>query len=1161
MKKTTLLISLAISSIFTFSQNIHVSEDFNLGILPSNWVNTIVSGSTSWQFGVNGSSTTAGNQNLNGTSFVYFDDDFLGQNSLNNTVELLTPVFDNSAEPITTLEFDYNFREFGSASDSFNVHVFDGTNWVRVFSRTTNDCGNYISSLCLNNYPHTSIDISAYANSNCQVRFTYHDGDDWAWYVGIDNVEISSPFQNDIQISEIISPKSSCGLTSSETITVKIKNVGSSPASGFGVAVNIDNGAQLYIENVTATVAPQDSLNYTFTSTADLSTIKQYAIQAYTQLLNDANTSNDTTTVIVDNQNGNTPTFIDDFEGVNTWIVSGNNASWELGTPSNNGISSATSGINAFVTDLDGNYNSSELSYLTSPCFNFSGDTLDPIVSFDLNYITETDFDLLTFESSIDNGLSWQLVNAAPNASNWYNSPVNYWSGNSNGWLAVENTLAGLSGEPQVLFRFRFQSDASGNFEGVGIDNFSVRYPIDTDLSLNALLFPTVSATPLCGLGSSTNIVVEVENKGFTQVDTTYFFYTVNNGPIVSDTLIASILPNSTTQFTYTTPFNFPSSTTSSVDLWISTPRDGFQQNDSLLNRTITNPITQIDSLPFFEDFESFIPNSTSNNLARGWTRNTASGFNWRVRPISTSSGGTGPDIDHTPAPGVNYIYTEASGALPGSIAILESPCIDLTTVNSALLEFWSHRFGNTMSDLFVDVYDGSQWINISVLNTTPQTSSADAYSPNLLNLNAFKGRIIKIRFRTGTWIGFSSDMAIDDVFIYEPLPNDIQVNQLVSPFSGCNPGDIVTVELENSGSTDITTPFLITLQWSGPFGSLTSTDTVNSSFLIGDKKNFTFSVRPNLFIPWNYVFNITTFLLGDQNPNNNNLISTVTNTAQFSNYTETFTNFSDGECPPPFGSPSNDFDTLMTGWEINSSGGGSEWQVHDIGGCNNQGPDPNGLTGPSSDHTSSTGKFIYVESSDGNGTTQLITPCINFAIDSIAGISFWYHAYGNQIDSLTVDVLVNGIWNALPNLTIAGQQQTSSSDPWILITDTFHRFAGQILTFRFNYSYNGGFGGRGDFAIDDISFNGPIITDIEAIDKEADLINLYPNPNKGNFNLIVSKAQIGKAYQILDIKGAIVKTASISSIQSHIELNNIEKGIYFLRIEGVSETKKIVIY
>ena len=174
--------------------------------------------------------------------------------------------------------------------------------------------------------------------------------------------------------------------------------------------------------------------------------------------------------------------------------------------------------------------------------------------------------------------------------------------------------------------------------------------------------------------------------------------------------------------------------------------------------------------------------------------------------------------------------------------------------------------------------------------------------------------------------------------------------------------------------------------------------------------------------------------------------------------------------------------------------------------------------------------------------------------------MSFWYHAFGNQIDSLTVDVLANGVWNTLPNLTIAGQQQTASSDPWILATDTFHRFAGQQLVFRFNYSYTGGFGGRGDFAIDDISFNGPIITNIQKIEEETNLFDFYPNPNHGNFNLKISQSHVGKSYTIIDAKGSVIKTAFITSTLSHIQLDNIEKGIYFLRIEGFSETKKIVI-
>lgn len=1069
------LLSFVIASfsvLFIQAQNFHVQEDFNGAALPTGWTTNALSGANTWMFGLDGFADDPGNQNIDGTSFAFFDDDMLGVGSLNNTAELVTPVFDNSADLVTTLEFDYNFRQFGAnIPDSFAVEVFDGAVWVSVFDVNVNDCGRYIAASCNNGFPHAVVDISAYANANCQVRFIYHDGNDWAFHIGLDNVVISSPFPNDVMVSEIITPVTGCGLTSAETVSVQIKNVGTIPASGFSVSYQIDGNTPIS-DPFVGTIAPGDSMVHTFATTADLSVIQPYTFRSYTTLTNDGNVSNDTTISIIENEVLNVPTFTDDFEGANLWKVQGTNASWELGVPSGTIINSSTSGTMAYVTDLNGNYNANELSYLVSPCFNFSGGIGDPIVSFDLNYRTEANFDSLVFEASFNNGVTWQKVNAGFNATNWYNAPGR-WQGNSGGWIPVENILTGFNGQSQVIFRFKLQTDVSGNFEGVGLDNFSVRYPQPIDMSLNSILFPGSSNTPLCGLGNS-NIIVEVENKGANQIDSVFMFYRVDNGAVVADTLIASIAPNSLRNFTFGPKFNFTAFTTYDLDVWLNVPGDGFNPNDSVLNRQVTNTMVTIVGMPFSEDFETSVPGTGFNNGGSGipanWVRNTATGFHWGARNSPTGSFGTGPDMDNTPAPGDNFMYTEAS--TNGTPAILETPCIDLGNVTGAIMEVWTHRFGNNMTDLFIDVYDGSQWINVSTLSNTPQNGTAAPYTENILNLNAYAGRRVKIRFRTGTWNGFASDMAIDDIFIFEPIPQDIKVASLISPVDGCAPDGTVTVELENFGSADINTPFPIELVIDG---GTPITETVDTFIAVGSKINYTFNAKPN-FTAQATTFNIviTTFLPGDSNTFDNVLSSSVTNQTQPVSYLEDFESFTDGECPPPFGAPANDLDVLPLGWRVESTGGGSEWQVHDVGGCGNVGPSGNTLTGPIADNTIGLGAFMYVESSDGNGTTQLISPCIDFGPEQGAGMTFWYHAFGTGIGTLTIDVFANGVWNTIPGFSIVGQQQTAQNDPWLLAEVKFNQFAGQGLIIRFNYNYTGGFGARGDIAIDDIGFFAP---------------------------------------------------------------------------------------
>tara|TARA_B110000046_G_scaffold57595_1_gene64311 strand:- start:36682 stop:37323 length:642 start_codon:yes stop_codon:yes gene_type:complete len=198
MKKLLLMLSITSFFFSATSQITRLQEDFNLRTLPTGWTNTAINGTQIWSFGINGSTTNAGNNNLNETAMAYFDDDNLGTGSTNNTVTLTSPTFDNSNDSSSTLEFDYNFREFAGHANRFYVEVFDGNNWVHVFSISSNDCGNWIGA-CVGNIPHANIDISWHKDANCQVRFTYFDGNDCCWYVGIDNVNIFNPLTTTIE--------------------------------------------------------------------------------------------------------------------------------------------------------------------------------------------------------------------------------------------------------------------------------------------------------------------------------------------------------------------------------------------------------------------------------------------------------------------------------------------------------------------------------------------------------------------------------------------------------------------------------------------------------------------------------------------------------------------------------------------------------------------------------------------------------------------------------------------------------------------------------------------------------------------------------------------------------------------------------------------------
>lgn len=151
--------------------------------------------------------------------------------------------------------------------------------------------------------------------------------------------------------------------------------------------------------------------------------------------------------------------------------VGGTNPSWEWGAPRGPFIGGAESGQFAWVTNLDGEYNHSEMSFLRSPCLDLSGTSRDPLIRFALIHSTESCCDEGWVELSVGGGPFEKLGEMG---EGWYNNRSDYWNGNSgepNGWADVSHPMTGAAGQNDVRFRLVFTSDGSVASDGFGIDD------------------------------------------------------------------------------------------------------------------------------------------------------------------------------------------------------------------------------------------------------------------------------------------------------------------------------------------------------------------------------------------------------------------------------------------------------------------------------------------------------------------------------------------------------------------------------------------------------------------------------------------------------------------------------------------------------------------
>ncbi len=166
-----------------------------------------------------------------------------------------------------------------------------------------------------------------------------------------------------------------------------------------------------------------------------------------------------------------TTIYHDDFEsGVGLWTHGGSQDEWELGAPTY-GPGSASSGLNAWGTDLDSSYNNSADEWLLSPPISL---TKPANLTFWQYIGSESFFDGGIVELSTDNGASFTRI--TPNAGYPY-SGVRFGGNAYSGELGTSQQsfdLGAYIGQT-IRIRFRFITDGSVTSSGWYIDDFTIK--------------------------------------------------------------------------------------------------------------------------------------------------------------------------------------------------------------------------------------------------------------------------------------------------------------------------------------------------------------------------------------------------------------------------------------------------------------------------------------------------------------------------------------------------------------------------------------------------------------------------------------------------------------------------------------------------------------
>ncbi len=415
-----------------------------------------------------------------GTKAMTLDQAPLSQNT---TVDTMTLSYNLATQSAQQLRYDFYYKNHGQDNDPSNkiwIRGSENDEWVEAYDLYANqgELGQWSHAVININEVLDNAIPSQIVSATTQVRFgeegktsanspdPENDIDDGYTF---DDITLKSAL-NDVAVKKILAPSLNiCSLSSSEQISVQIKNYNNIALNNLRISYQINN-ASIVTETINE-IEPFQSMDYIFSQSADLSAYADYNIKVWVKYNDDSYPENDSLLnfKIRSSPVINTYPYLEGFENNNgNYYTKGNNSSWEWGTPSKDVINKAANGSNAWVTNLTGNYNNNEASYLYSPCFDLSGLT-QPVLSFSHIFSIEFAFDYTWVEYSTD-GTTWNKLGNVGSGTNWYDgTALNVWKASKAKWHVASYDLP-VTGSI-IRFRFVLTSDAGVTDAGVGVDD------------------------------------------------------------------------------------------------------------------------------------------------------------------------------------------------------------------------------------------------------------------------------------------------------------------------------------------------------------------------------------------------------------------------------------------------------------------------------------------------------------------------------------------------------------------------------------------------------------------------------------------------------------------------------------------------------------------
>jgi hypothetical protein len=659
------------------------------------------------------------------------------------SAQFISPNFENISNGTDiTFKFDYKIEKaygtipmtLGFGSSQLQYSTDDGYSWVNFY--TIDDTNHVVSNQCVTItqiIPGNAVP----AGSDFKIRFVHsHLSDNWDIYLDNitarqeattipDCVTLSTPVDQAVSVvNSVISwpvavgipagYKLKVGSTPGGTDILNMFDVGYVTSYDLGSPLNV--GTQYYV-----TVIPYNSFGDAVGCSETMFTTCGAVITApYTQ-----NFSN----------SGSIP---------DCWTMSGGEpwkfTSYPQGQIGNQGsVMGSTPSGGHFAWVDDSGTPTNDVS-LTSPEIDITGLSIPRIVFYEIS--DNQGATNATLNVELYDGVNWSTIGT-------YNT-------NTVGWCKRVIDLSTLSITSAIRVRFVILGSTS-EYDDIAIDDF------------------TIEETPSCvepanfAFNNLTNTTVDlswIDASILGQFDYEYVVQPQGAGVPVGSGVMVTDATSVTVGIT--TPLNQDTL----YEAWIRAYCGGTDYSDwvgPVYFRTHCN----ISVAPYTYDVETAV---TASPIDDCWSASPvlSNMFVWKSA-TTVSSSTTGPSVAHS---GSKFFHVESSfGA--NEEAVLYSTLIDISGLVNPSLEFWYHMFGNaaSMGSLYVDVFDGTTWVNIDQISGVQQMAKSDPWLLRQIVLAGYSNTI-QVRFRA-TKNGSSGDIALDDIALIEgqSLGNSMFVN------------------------------------------------------------------------------------------------------------------------------------------------------------------------------------------------------------------------------------------------------------------------------------------------------------------------------------------------------------------------------------------------